>query len=321
MPRKSIFVPRAARLWSVDSENAELLMLALLENGVGHELADRVLDGVADAITVPELCSLAQRRFGVLPAIVARNPRLSTADDFWACSIYPHVYEDVLDVLRASGDAVDIGMWIPAVIRTGPEVLAASVLGRFGAAATEAALDWFADSTADRMSEGWRLALIERQEQILAWFRRRSGSLSGRTLSLLADLLNPHLIDLSPVELAPWMELVKDDELLDHIRDGSAPAFILALGFRFHHQSALELVVASFERVHSAAALQTLGYRPWQFLQDLLPRLSGGWEWDKCERLRQALGLYFVQQRWVSVLHFHQKDAARHVCITGMPGC
>jgi hypothetical protein len=71
----------------------------------------------------------------------------------------------------------------------------------------------------------------------------------------------------------------------------------------------LDLVGASFERVHEAARTEHLSDRAWFVVEPFVPELSWFSNWDKCERLRRGLVSAFVRYRWsASELKLRIKD-------------
>jgi len=74
--------------------------------------------------------------------------------------------------------------------------------------------------------------------------------------------------------------------------------FLLALSFHNPDENAPALVAASFQRVYDAAAAEQIQYETWRLLMYQAPSLSWWRDWDKCQRLRNALVEHFMRYEW-----------------------
>jgi hypothetical protein len=75
-------------------------------------------------------------------------------------------------------------------------------------------------------------------------------------------------------------------------------AFLLALSFNNPDGHAPELAAKAFQRVHDAAANESLPYDSWRLLMYQAPSLKWWGEWDKCVRLLHALIDRFIKYDW-----------------------
>jgi len=90
-------------------------------------------------------------------------------------------------------------------------------------------------------------------------------------------------------------------DLILEFPNADAAAFFLSLGFTHSQREAINLIALCFEHAHAAAhsgAHDPLSYRAWKVLERDVPTLSRTRNWDKCERLRQALIDRFIRNRW-----------------------
>jgi hypothetical protein len=292
---------RASLLWSRDSYVAgEQLLMTALDLHREQPLASEALAGFADVISANQLCIIAQRRREALTAIVAKNPRLIISDDFWSCRISMQAYSEMLESLREQTDVAYVNTWLPFAIRSGPGTLAAPILTMFGREATRTTLDYIESSGTDSLPAKWVEALRSRQDEIASWLKPLPKSPSKRALAILASILDPRVLVLHSLDLAWWLELGKEDRLLDQ-PDEAVSAFLLALAFANPDARAVELFPMTFDRVYEAAARERLGDWGWHVLLDSLPTLPNSDPWDRCQQLRRGLLTHFIRTNWTPV--------------------
>jgi hypothetical protein len=295
---------RAEILCKEERQGAEQLLLRLLEQ-TSQPLADEIIAGFVEGMSVSDACLLAQEHRGLLLGLVARNPRLVLDSKFWNCNLPLQTYYNVLDYLqneRASEQA-PAAIWISSVLESGEDQLAGAIVERFGTEAVRiyferasAALDGKADWIP---TPSWRTALTTRQHDLQFYLKPSGHALSNRAMTLLAGLLDAHDPGLNGFGIRPWVQLVSESpELIFEFPNSDAAAFLLSLGFQRIEPESVELVKACFENVHDAAADDSLSYRGWQALKRELPTLSWSRDWDKCERLRQGLLQRFIRNHW-----------------------
>jgi hypothetical protein len=155
--------------------------------------------------------------------------------------------------------------------------------------------DWIPETS-------WRMALSTCQRELLAFFGREDYAMSNRAMTLFAGLLDSHLEELATYGLRPWLGLVKDAlDMVFQFPNADASGFLVALGFQHPEKDALELIAPCFEHVHAAArddSSDPLSYRTWKSLEREVPVLSRSRNWDRCERLREALLTRFIGNTW-----------------------
>ena len=148
----------------------------------------------------------------------------------------------------------------------------------------------------------WRAALSTCQRELLAFFGREDYSASNRAMTLFAGLLDAHLEELATYGLHPWLALAKDAiDMVLQFPNADATGFLVSLAFQHSEMDALQLIAPCFEHVHAAArddSPDPVSYRTWKSLEREIPVLSRSKNWDRCERLRQALIGRFVRNAW-----------------------
>ena len=298
---------RGGNLWKHTPARGKALLLNLLDSS-GNPLADEVVAGLAEAIGVVEACDIARERPGLLLALVMRSPILVASEEFWpSCKLPMQTYYGIPSTFlrpnRAAG--VPATTWIPFLLESRANDLAGPVVERFGVETVNV----FFQRAVSNGKEGnwipdapWRTALSGCQQELLAFLGREDCAASGRAMTLLAGLLDSHREELSAYGLRPWLELVKAGlDMVFQFPNADAAGFLLSLGFQHSEKDALELIGACFEHVHTAArddSADPLSYRTWKSLEREVPALSWTRNWDKCERLRQALVGRFVRNSW-----------------------
>jgi len=131
---------------------------------------------------------------------------------------------------------------------------------------------------------------------VAAEFLSSEGATSWAILSAIAALMPP---DAVPNEYGsdPWLLAVEAVARSDRAR---MPVFLStyllsrALGWRSRCPG--ELARLSFEQVHEAARLDQIPDDAWSLLQPRLPWSFVWFEWDRCPRIRTAVGDLFVDR-------------------------
>ncbi|MDX2149481.1 MAG: hypothetical protein SFV54_02010 [Bryobacteraceae bacterium] len=304
-PRSSAFDPalldlraRASALWHSSQDDALRLLLAIVSD-VQSELSEEILAGLAQAVSPGDVCAIASKRPGVLPVLAVHNSALVKESAFWACSTPAQVYLDVLDSLQSPGLELVPEDWVPAVLGAGLDTIASPVLERYGRAATHAVLNFYNAEMAEPqiVSNSWRSAIAARQSDIVSWLEAAGVNCKTHMLALSAGLLDPRMPEVSRLGLRPWLALTNSPAHVQQ-ESGTVAAFLLAVGLSTSNTDAIELIAGAFEVVHSAAAHDRLSYESWQFLKERAPSTRWGRDWDKCERLRQAVVRHFASCHW-----------------------
>lgn len=296
---------RGRRFWTTERGRSKAFFIELLDSPT-NSLADEIIAGCVDEITISEVGEIVKQRTGLLLALISRNPRLILSSEFWQCPIHVQAYYSILDFLASSQDVtLRPAEWIPFLIKSGNDQLARPLVERFAADVIKT----FADGelveggTPWRLvSPSWREALSEHQSELVSFLAREEYRISSHAMVFMAGLLDPHQPQLREVGLGPWIRVVKEAaDMVLTFPNGEAASFLLSLGFQHSENDAVILVAACFEHVHTAArddALEPLSYRAWKYLEEDVPTLGYFKNWDRCERLRRALIGRFVDRNW-----------------------
>ena len=116
---------------------------------------------------------------------------------------------------------------------------------------------------------------------------------------LIAGSLDPHGQDVQKFGLETWLHLIVDGpDLVAAFPNARVSAFLLSIAFQHGEQESAELMAFCFQSVYDAAASDKLSYWSWSNLKGDVPTLSRSRDWDKCERLRQALLRHYIRHEW-----------------------
>lgn len=297
---------RGRTFWKSDSADGRAFLLELLENA-GNPLADEIIAGLAEGITVAEACNIARERPPLLLALVMRSPDIVVSQEFWECRLPLQSYYGILDFLKTDKPgSVAPKSWLPLVIENRTNDLAAAVVERFAIETARVFLerarvagrqggDWIPE-------QAWRSGLASHQYELLTFLDQEDYVSSPAAMTLLAGLLDSRGEELSRRGLLMWVVLVRSElDFVFKFPNAEASGFLLSLGFRHSARESLELVRGCFEHVHAAArddSPDPLNYRTWRSLESEVPGLSWVRNWDRCERLRQGLLQRFIRNSW-----------------------
>lgn len=288
---------RAEDLVHREPEQAKKLIINLLDYEV-NPLGEEIIKGISEAIPPDDALDLAAQRYNLLFVFSKHNPALFTMPQIWQVS--RDKQRELYDLVRPrlENDEINIDVLIRAMLEADSDVLADEIIRQYGAAAVNVVLNWFDSSNEDSLVEGWERALSHQPNTIIDWLGNAESPRTA-TMALLAGVLDPNSQRVIQMGTRVWLHIsrvsCKELDELTHIR---VMAFVLALGFNNPDNHAPELVAEAFQPVHEAAARERLPYSSWRLLMYQAPSLSWWGEWDKCERLRQALIDKFIRYGW-----------------------
>jgi len=295
---------RGRRFWLNHRDRNRTFLLDLLDSPT-NPLADEIVAGCVDTLTIPEACEIAKDRHGLLLALVTRNPRLVLSIAFWQCPVPAQTYLSVLDFLASHQEsALPAASWIPFLLDVGDDRFATSVVERFPKEVIETILnrELASGSIRSLLTTGWRAALSTHQPELASFLSQEQYFSSSAAMVILTGLLDPHQVQVRNYGLKPWIRVAKEmpDSILA-FPNGEAAAFLLSLAFQNAESEAVILATTSFEHVHASArddSPDPLSYRAWKSLEPDVPVLGYTKNWDHCERLRRALVERFIQRDW-----------------------
>jgi CelD/BcsL family acetyltransferase involved in cellulose biosynthesis len=106
--------------------------------------------------------------------------------------------------------------------------------------------------------------------------------------------LMPHNRSCAPAEREAWQRLLQSPVSSGHRQ--SAAILGLVAGLRDSHSP--DLIRETFEDVHGLLERDSIVLWQWRQIEAHVPVLLLWDNWDKCRRLRRAVGERFVRHRW-----------------------
>ena len=147
-------------------------------------------------------------------------------------------------------------------------------------------------------SKTWIDVLKSKPEVLLKWIELPIKD-HIKSQAFITTLLTPSSKEILRVGAKIWIpfseyavKMLKGEILIDSM------AFILTIGLSNPGEGADILVARAFEIVHDAESKNSLKYKHWYYLNELLPNVYWWQEWDKCERLRKGLVDAFIEFNW-----------------------
>lgn len=288
---------RAEKLVHHEPEQAKKLITSLLDYEV-NPLGEDIIKGIAEAITPSDALDLATQRYNLLFVFTKHNPSLFTMPQIWQVS--RDRQRELYDLVRPrlENGEISIDVLIRAMLEAGSDVLSDEIVRQHRHVAVSIVLNWFDSSDESVLIEGWERALSYQTDAVIDWLSSAEAPRAA-TMALLAGMLDPHSRRVIRLGTHVWLHLSRIScNELDEPTYIRVMTFLLALGFNNPDNQAPELVAEAFHPVHKAAARDRLPYASWRLLMYQAPSLSWWGEWDKCERLRQALIDKFIRYGW-----------------------
>lgn len=256
------------------------LQYAITASGFAALRVDELIEGVVRA---PSLSSVA----------LAHRPELVAQPKFWSRDIAP--IDAAFAALAMSLELRTAGL--TAMIVANRDDLALRAVREFGPVdVLQVVATLFEASTNDRRSIGQWLAVASSEPAAVAQFLAVEQTRSWALLSAIAHLMPPDAVP-NDYGVDPWLIAVR---ALGEVAPGDASLFLCAyllsraLGSRSRNPG--ELAQISFEPIHMAASADRLPDKVWQVLENRLPWSFNWFVWDRCPRIRTAVGNLFVEQ-------------------------
>jgi hypothetical protein len=288
---------RAKKLVYHEPDKFKKIIIDLLDCEV-NPLGEEIITGISEVITLTDALELAAQRYSLLFVFAKYNPSLLAMPAIWRESMdrQRELY-DLVSPRLESGE-LNVEDVIRGMLEAGSDVLAEDVIHQCGSVAVNAVLNWFDSSEALEIGERWDRALSYKPEAVLDWLSDTERP-HTKTMALLAGLLDPHSKRVISFGTHVWLSLANmSGNKLDEQTHIKVMSFLLALSFNNPDIHAPELAAEAFQPVHDAAADERLPYASWRLLMHQAPSLKWWGEWDKCERLLNALIDRFIKYDW-----------------------
>jgi len=291
---------RARDYWQASASKATQLVVELLQCDL-NPLGEEYVIGLSRAVRPSDAVQISRTNRTLLYTLVRHNPGLAGVPEVWDGSRDEQC--ELLDHVSSSPelDTPTVRSVVDGILESKSDSIAAEVVSTFGDAAVASILDWADSSSAPSpqlVQEAWKRALTSRPSDVLAWVQRSTHT-AGFGMAFAATVLDPNSTEVTAAGAKLWLPLARRAPgRLEGAVLTQMMSFLLALGLNNPGQGSHELVEHSFEVVHDAARKGSLDYSDWRFLGHHVPKLPWWRDWDKSERLRQALVAKFIDYRW-----------------------
>jgi hypothetical protein len=285
----------AARLFAESPDRTRRLVADLFRSNL-NPFGDELLTTLVRAMDVDDAQEVVNDQQQFLPALFRANPALAAAPELWR--IANDRKRELFDSLSAQPNLEPdlVRRIVDALLDSRSDALIGRALKQWSGVAVPEALDWM-ESHGGSITENSRVALTYYLPDIMGWLgteREKSTSM----LAALAHVVAPYSSQIASSDSTVWLRTLR---ALRENRDHDAnyfSAFVLALALCNAPPAPLDLVSESFEQVHGLAEREQLRDDSWFILQPLVPELSWGKNWDKCERMRRALMSAYMRYGW-----------------------
>ncbi len=292
---------RAENLAANRGARITLLINRLRGDHLLSPVGQSFLAGVVDSIRPEDVSQYTEMREEVLMALCRANPKLITMPSSWQSSQI--VQMKLWDVVRSQKwDVETIHGIVESLLKGANETLAEEAVDILGDTAVLAALDWvdvrLGRKELDGMPVAWQRALARRRSAILTWLRHKSAPKS-RTIALIAQMvLQKFVTKPGESDLALLREIAQTESKSYSVEARNEfMALLFSLALQDVGCSPEDFAMFAFHPVHDAAAKDELSDDAWVLLEPHVPFLWSR-NWDKCERLREALADSFLRYNW-----------------------
>jgi hypothetical protein len=226
--------------------------------------------------------------------------------------------KDVLSLPRFWIASIDVGMLLNtiegeqsnsvlcAIISAGRTDAATEVIQKFGAARTLEAIGAPKGSSSNSDHSLW-LDWIAR-DPISLGAPLSSGQLTRDVVINLAERLNPNDVPNDHGD-DPWAIGAQASGSLTSYEENRFAAFLMVRALGHRSRSCAELLQISFDRVHNSLKDGSMPRDGWLMIENMLPWPMFWGEWDKCQRVCEAVTAKFVDLKLNPVLFVRMSES------------
>ncbi len=301
---------RVEKLWKSQRDAMKELAIELSDKPL-TELKGAFFRAMAAAISYEDAEDVLSLPGSSISRLVHTAPIIARHQWFWRESTSRQIVWNAIQTnaseRRTSGPTSDDrepnGLeFIAGMLSAECDEFAEDVMELFGDVAVFALLDWVQKTSAVKkhvdVGAGWQRALVGRRSCSLRWLNENVVHVTAGAAAFIAQAFAPrHGIEISDPDLMAIQAIKRGEGHFDRDAYIEVLALLLALGLRDTRSKGNELVVKAFSSVHSAAAQDRLSSDAWSLLEPHVPLLWSR-NWDKCERLREALVDTVVRFSW-----------------------
>ena len=261
-------------------------------------LGEYILEEIFKTLHVDDLLCIAEMRPSLLSLFVAQYPEMATTPKVWQGSLDQQ--QQLVDTLIHQSD-VPWGKVTPVMLQNHVQGVAADLINALGYTAFEAIFDWINQSSKPErdiiplVTNEWRQLLTLQPEHIACWLAQ-TDALQIHTQAFVISLLNPRSTVVKGIINDRWLDFAEKAKVaLSGKEQIDVMAFFLAFALDNPSTVAPKLASMAFRYMHEAASQENLSQQSWRWFQGQVPTFDYWRDWDRCEKLRQALVNAFYQ--------------------------
>ena len=277
----------APLLWKNKQEKVLTLIGRLLRKQE-NPAASAFVQAVAKTVQPDELKYVSDKQAELIPIFLNYQPSLAFDAIIWNLPI--HIQWQINEVLeKLSLGQEDWGKILAAKFIAATSVAVEETVSKAGSFAFKGALGWLEKPLAQDFlpSEGWRRALAGAAIERLT----SSEPLSPASLAFCSWFVPAEIIRQGLTASRPDVQQLARhplDQLPGPLRIRTA-FLLVTLGLRSTGQEGMKPILRGYFEVYDALAANDFPWESWSLLVNELPQ-PGWWkDWDRCERLRQAV--------------------------------
>lgn len=288
------FANLAVSLWKEKREQTITLLSRLVQRDE-NPAAISFAEGIANAVDSASLRAIAEGYGELVPLVTRHNPALAFEIDTWKLS--GHIQTQVYETLTKLGlSQSDWGRIVGAMFIAATYVSVREAVAMAGPFAMTGAFRWLEHQVAKEVlpSHAWRDALASCAVAQLS----QTKDLQPAQLALCAWCVPSEdvrrILSASREDVQRMAEVPPDAVPVP--LQVSTAFLLLTLGLRENSDAAANLVLRNFFTVHSALATGAHSSESWWLISPELPDLRWWRDWDRCEKLRQAVHFSLSQR-------------------------
>lgn len=288
------FANSAVSLWKEKREQTITLLSRLVQRDE-KPAAISFAEGIASAVDSASLGAIAEGHGELVPLVIRHNPALAFEIATWKLSghIQTQVYETLTKLALSQADW---GRIVGAMFIAATYVSVREAVAMAGPSAMTGAFRWLEHQVAKEVlpSHAWRDALAPCAVAQLS----QTKDLQPAQLALCAWCVPSEdvrrILSASREDVQGMAEASPD--AIPAPLQVSTAFLLLTLGLRENSDAAANMVLRNFFTVHSALATGAHSSESWWLISPELPALRWWRDWDRCEKLRQAVHFSLSQR-------------------------
>ena len=259
----------------------------------GNEMERMVAESAFMTLSIDELTEGVIRTPTLAIVALSHRPDLVGHTEYWLRDLLP--IDAAFAILKGSFELRQTGLTAMVVAKR--DDLVARAAREIHPVEILQAIARAFDTVTDRENLGPWLAAATSDSAKVAQFLVEGKALSLPLLTAIAHVMPP---DAVPNDFGedPWLIAIR--ALEDSVPRGESlflSSYLLSRAFGQRSNNPGELAQISFESIHKAASMGRLPEDAWKLLENKLPWSRNWLYWDRCARIRAAVGDLFVERK------------------------